>query len=137
MLDAGLPIPEVNRPVLDRGGRLLGVADLLDVAAGVVGEYDGADHRAARRHTRDVAKGDALREHGLEVFRVTALDLPRTDLVVSRMRRSRSRARFLSEDARSWTLVDPSEEPVPTLDEVLELREWRRSVAIRSDPQVS
>ena len=137
VLDAGLPIPEVNRPVLDRGGRLLGVADLLDVAAGVVGEYDGADHRAARRHTRDVAKEDALREHGLEVFRVTALDLPRTDLVVSRMRRSRSRARFLSEDARSWTLVDPSEEPVPTLDEVLELREWRRSVAIRSDPQVS
>ena len=76
VLDAGLPIPEVNRPVLDRGGRLLGVADLLDVAAGVVGEYDGADHRAARRHTRDVAKEDALREHGLEVFRVTALDLP-------------------------------------------------------------
>src|SRR3954447_802486 len=44
VLDAGLPVPAVNQPVYDLDGRLLGVADLLDVAAGVVGEYDGEDH---------------------------------------------------------------------------------------------
>lgn len=48
-LDAGLPEPLVNPPVFDIDGRLLGYPDLLDVEAGVAGEY--AVPRAARtRH---------------------------------------------------------------------------------------
>jgi hypothetical protein len=128
VLDAGLPLPEVNRSVFDLRGRLLGIADLLDETAGVVGEFDGADHRTAGRHTRDVAKDDAFRDHGIEVFRVTGLDLARPEVVISRMRRSRSRGRFLAADPRPWTLVDPRVEPVPTLDELLDHREWMASV---------
>jgi hypothetical protein len=37
---AGLPGPLVNREVFARSGRLLGIADLLDLDAGVAGEYD-------------------------------------------------------------------------------------------------
>ena len=76
VLDAGLPAPRVNQPVFDRGGRLLGIVDLLDVEAGLVGEYDGADHRGAARHAGDVGREDELRRAGLEVFRVTGPDLP-------------------------------------------------------------
>ena len=35
----------MNCPVHDRSGRLLGIADLLDEEAGLVVEFDGADHR--------------------------------------------------------------------------------------------
>ena len=80
VLDAELPPPLVNKPVFDLNGRLLGVADLLDPQAGVVGEFDGAEHRAARRHTADVEREDRLRRHGLEVFRVTGLGLLDTGL---------------------------------------------------------
>lgn len=54
VLDAGLPPPLVNQPVWDRDGNLLGIADLLDEEAGLVGEFDGADHRTATGHTRDL-----------------------------------------------------------------------------------
>ena len=70
-----VPRPLVNREVFDRDGRLLGVADLLDVDAGVVGEYDGERPRRLRQRSRDAAREAAFRDHGLEVFRVTGLDL--------------------------------------------------------------
>ncbi|UUZ59342.1 hypothetical protein [Nocardioides sp. B-3] len=54
----------VNVPVYDVSGRLLGIADLIDLEAGLVVEFDGADHREAARHTRDVVKEDALRRVG-------------------------------------------------------------------------
>ena len=71
VLDAGLPPPRCSRPVFDRSGRLIGYPDLLDVDAGVVGEYDGADHRRALRHSRDVAREEDFRRAGLEYFKVT------------------------------------------------------------------
>ena len=77
MLAAALPRPEVNARVLDSAGRLLGVADLLDYDAGVVVEYDGADHRGLERHTSDNAREEAFEAHGLIVVRVTSLDLYR------------------------------------------------------------
>ncbi len=42
---AGLPKPTVNVPIFDLDGRLLGIADLLDEEAGLVTEFDGAQHR--------------------------------------------------------------------------------------------
>jgi hypothetical protein len=53
-VDAGLPEPLVNRELFDLEGRLVCVADLLDPVAGLVVEYDGAEHRKARRHSKDV-----------------------------------------------------------------------------------
>jgi hypothetical protein len=125
MLDAGLPMPEVNQPVYDLGGRLLGIADILDVEAGVVGEYDGEEHRNVRRHAHDVAREDILRRHGLEVFRVTGPDMSNRHLVVERMHAARARARWLSPEQRAWTTQDPSSsEPMLTLDDLLDHREW-------------
>jgi hypothetical protein len=43
----------VNRPVFDQHGHHVATPDLLDVEAGVVGEYDGAMHRGRARHARD------------------------------------------------------------------------------------
>ena len=65
-LDAGLSPPLVNCPVLDLSGRLLGIADLLDPVAGLVVEFDGADHRSARRHSSDVDREAGFRGVGLE-----------------------------------------------------------------------
>jgi hypothetical protein len=75
MLQAGLPRPEVNVPVHDIEGHLLGIPDLLDGEAGVVVEYDGADHRRLARHTTDNLREELLENHGLIVVRVTSIDL--------------------------------------------------------------
>ena len=45
IFDCGLPDPVVNAVVRDTSGRLLGIGDLLDPATGLLGEYDGAQHR--------------------------------------------------------------------------------------------
>lgn len=124
-LDAGFPRPLVNQPVWDLNGRLLGIVDLLDPVAGVVGEFDGADHRTATRQSKDVNRETGLRDHGLEFFRVTGLDIPRRSLVVRRMRSTRGRALFLSARQRTWS-VDPPRgwPPAESLDEFLEQRAW-------------
>lgn len=131
VLDAKLDPPLVNQSVFDRQGRLLGVADLLDPVAGVVGEYDGAAHRGARRHRRDVMREDRFRRAGLEYFKVVSLDLADVGLVVDRMLTTRARAKFLSPDERSWCLTPPAEwveSPLDgaSLDERLAYREWLR-----------
>lgn len=101
-LDAGLPRLHVNCPVHDRSGRLLGLADLLDEEAGLVIEFDGADHRSRRQHTRDTRRDEDMRGVELEVTRVTGTDLRDTGLVVGRLQRARSRARFLPPGQRRW-----------------------------------
>lgn len=123
-LDAGFPRPLVNQPVFDLDGNLLGIADLLDPVAGVVGEYDGADHRKALRHSKDVAREDRFRRRDLEYFKVTGPDMLSTPVVTDRMASSRSRAKWLAPADRPWTLVPPPGwEPWPTLDELFAYRE--------------
>jgi hypothetical protein len=119
--------------VFDRDGRLLGIADLLDLEAGLVGEFDGADHRSAGRHSRDVRREDGLRRVGLEVFRVTGPDLLDRALVVERMLAARRRARWEPGVARDWTVTPPPAwERSLTLDEELDhrdlLRSWHEAV---------
>jgi hypothetical protein len=129
VLDAGLPRPLANRPVFDLHENLVGIADLLDPVAGVVGEYDGAAHRAARRHRRDVRREDLFRRVGLEYFKIVGADLLDLDLAVDRMITTRRRAPFLSAGRRRWTLVPPEgwyDSPLDALplDERLAYREW-------------
>ena len=107
ILDAGLPAPLCNRAVFDLDGNLLGYPDLLDPVAGVIGEYDGADHRSGERHRRDVAREELFRDHGLEYFTVVGADLSDLGLVVARMRRTRERAKFLPPESCAWTLDPP------------------------------
>ncbi|CAN5564304.1 hypothetical protein BH24ACT11_BH24ACT11_14940 [soil metagenome] len=128
-LDAGLPRPLVNQPVWDRHGRLLGIADLLDVQAGVVGEFDGADHRGAARHSKDVEREQGFRDEGLEFFRVTGPDIRVRRRVIRRMLSARGRARWTIERDRTWTTAPaPGAGQEQTLDEYLDERDWWRSV---------
>lgn len=128
-LDAGLPAPLVNQPVWDLAGNLLGIADIFDPAAGVVGEFDGADHRGARRQSKDADREGRFRDQGLELFRVTGLDIPDRRTVVNRMRSTRARARWLPEGSRAWTIEPPDGAAgEPSLDEYLDHRAWLVSV---------
>ena len=108
LLDAGLPPPLCNQPVFDGRGQLLGYPDLLDPVAGVVGEYDGADHLRRDRRRRDIQREQRFRDHGLEYFSAVRGDLRDRDLVARRMLRARARARFLPPGERSWTLQPPA-----------------------------
>ncbi len=107
VVDAGLPRPLVNVPIFDRRGRLLGYPDLLDEEAGLVCEFDGAEHRRAARHSSDVGREDVFRRHLLEVTRVTGPDLVVPHRVRSRLLEARSRARWLPEADRPWTTTPP------------------------------
>lgn len=107
-LDAGLARPLTNTPVFDRAGRHLGTPDLLDVEAGLVGEYDGALHLHRRRRSQDIAREHAFRRVGLEVVTMTAAD--RSDpqrTIVPRLLETRARARFEAERDRAWTATPP------------------------------
>ena len=77
VLDAGLPPPLCNRPLFDLDGNLIGIPDLFDPVAGLVGEYDGADHKDGERHRADVAREERFRDHGLEYFQIVRGDLQR------------------------------------------------------------
>lgn len=119
-IDAGLPPGvHVNCPVLDRAGRLLGIADLLNERAGLAVEFDGAEHRRAGRQTRDVHKDEELRSHGLEVTRVTGLDLLEVPRVVRRLLDARGRAKFEADPDRRWVARPPAD----SLEERLQERE--------------
>lgn len=134
VLDAGLPAPRVNQPVFDLRGNLLGIADLLDAEAGVAGEFDGADHRGALRHSDDVRREDLFRRHGLEVFRVTGPDLSVIDRVVARMHGARARARWDPVEHRRWTIVPPPWwDEAPCLDAILDRRDAVRALHEQQD----
>jgi hypothetical protein len=108
VLDAGLGPPLCNVPVFDRHGRLLGYPDLFDPVAGVVGEYDGADHKARDRRRADITREQLFRDHGLEYFTVVEGDLLDRGAVVRRMHAARARAQFLPGDRTLWTLTPPT-----------------------------
>lgn len=136
-LEAGFPRPWVNRSIWDLSGRLLGTADLLDEAAGVVGEFDGADHRRAGRHSSDVAREHRMRRAGLEVFRVTGPDLPRRDMVADRMAYHRSCGLWLPPEKRAWTVTPPpGTEPVQSLDDYLDQEDFHREMREMHDREL-
>jgi hypothetical protein len=106
VLDAGLPEPLCNVPVFDLAGNLLGIPDLLDPVAGVVGEYQGEVHRPPERRRADHERAQRFIDHGLGYFEVVAGQLAdfRT---ATRMRHLRAEAKFLPPEARTWTLEQP------------------------------
>jgi len=75
ILDAGLPVPQVNPELSDGRGRLLGLPDLLEEDTGLVGEYDGGQHRELGNHTADNVREEAFEREDLTVVRATSLDL--------------------------------------------------------------
>ena len=109
-------------PVYDSPARLIGVPDLFDPVAGLVGEYSGAVHRSAQRATRkDVAREEGFRSHGLEFVERGRAATAAT--VVAARIRARSGAGSLacrrsSGPGRWWHRRGPA--PVETLDARLE-----------------
>lgn len=132
VLDTPHPRPLTNREVFGAGGQLLGIADLIDPEAGVVGEYDGAEHARAGRRSRDAARDSAFRDHGLEVFRVTGYDEHHPELVRGRIGSAYERAARLRMPRR-WTLQPPAGWQVaPSLDEQLDLQDVLRSLHLQA-----
>ncbi len=105
--DAHLPPPGVNTMLFDLDGRLVGCADLFDADAGLVIEYDGAEHLRTRRRARDAARDEDCRALGLEYTRVVAPDLRNPALVVRRLHGARARSLFLPPEQRRWTTTWP------------------------------
>lgn len=114
----------VNCPIHDLSGRLMGIADLVDLEAGLVVEFDGADHREGARHTRDVVKEDAFRRAGIEVVRVTGSEVDNEAVVTGRVRAGRERAKFEPEVERRWVARPPAD----TLHDLIEERDFMRSL---------
>lgn len=92
VLGAGLRMPEPNRWLYTDSGELLGRADLLAADAGVVGEYDGADHAGARRRSQDHARREAMEAHGLIVLQHAWADLgPQRKEAIQRIKGAHAR----------------------------------------------
>ncbi|VXC19335.1 hypothetical protein [Aeromicrobium sp. 9AM] len=104
-LDADIHGLQVNVPVFDLFGNLLGIADLIDPATGLVIESDGADHREAQRHTDDNIREEKFERARLVVCRVTSLDHVDRWATVGRIHRARLDAS--RERGRLWTLEKP------------------------------
>ena len=128
MLRAGAPRPLTNREIFSPEGRILGIADLVDEEAGVVGEFDGGVHARARQRSKDAARDGRFRDHGLEVFRVTGYDLHDPAAVVHRIRSTYARALRRAASDRRWTLTPPPGwVPRPSLDDILTQRDLLRA----------
>ncbi len=108
MLEAGLPRPEVNLPIFNLQGGLLGIGDLLDEEAGLVTEYDGNLHRERFRHHNDNIREEAFERAGLVVVRADAVDLKDDHTEVVR-RLLGGYQDGLARDRRRdrWTVVEP------------------------------
>lgn len=126
-VDAGLPRPLCNRLVYGLDGSVLGCPDLLDVEAGVVGEYNGAEHQKRERYRADVGRTERFLAAGLECFAVVGGDP--VVVQVGRMRAARARALARPPRPRAWTIEPPmgAWRPLePSLDDELDAADRRR-----------
>ena len=104
---AGLPKPCVNRTLVHAdGGYTLGKPDLLDPEAGLVGEYDGSQHRALDQHTADNFREEGFERVNLVVSRATAQDLwPGRNSLVYRLRDAHLQGRCRDRSKDRWSLL--------------------------------
>jgi hypothetical protein len=84
LVKAGLPRPEVQKPLHDSQGRFVGRADLYYDLARLVVEFDGGNHRD--RLVEDNRRQNMLINAGYSVLRFTASDIfNRPDTVVAQV----------------------------------------------------
>lgn len=90
LIQAGLPRPQTQIPVLDEFGDAIAYLDMGWQDVKVAVEYDGDHHRSDRRqYKRDVRRLEMLERRGWIVIRVVAGDRPAE--VVSRVRAALAR----------------------------------------------
>jgi len=124
--------PVSNHPVFDRDGRFVATPDLLDVEAGLYGEYDGDVHLDRARRSSDIARESALRGLGLEGVTMTATDRRDVGPYLQRVREARSRALCLPPEKRLWTIEPPAWwTPTVTVDQRRSLEGWQRDRYLR------
>ena len=129
---AGLPRPLMNRPVFDRFGSHIGTPDLLDPAAGVVGQYNGGLHLAGSQRLRDRDMEEAYRSVGLECFTMLAGDVRDELRLAGRMHAARARARWAAPSTRDWTTELPQWWiPTFTVDQRRNLDQGQRARLLR------
>lgn len=104
---AGGRRPRCNVPVFDLEGRFVATPDVIDVAHGVFGEYQGRVHLDVEQRDDDVGRDERLLDLGLEGAIMTAPDLRRPDAFRARVRRAYARADARA-GVRRWTVVKPS-----------------------------
>ncbi|MBG6099235.1 hypothetical protein [Nocardioides luteus] len=96
-----------NHPVFDHAGRHLATPDLLDLEAGVVGEYDGSLHLEGKQRAQDIRREEDLRGAGLEYVTMVSADLGDPSGFKARTLAARKRARAAA-GPRRWTLDPPA-----------------------------
>lgn len=128
---AGLAPPLCNPPVFDLEGRYVGTPDLLDVARGHIGQYEGAVHLAVGQRASDVRRDERYRAVGLETTAVYSVDLAAPYRLIPRLRAADARA-SLATGPRRWTIRPPAWwEPATTVAQRRALSGRAREVALR------
>jgi hypothetical protein len=85
LINAGLPVPEVQTDLYDGEGNFVGRADLYYPSAHLVIEFDGGNHRD--RLVSDNRRQNALIEAGYRLLRFTAADVyGRPEAIVAQVR---------------------------------------------------
>lgn len=120
-----------NHPVFDLAGNHVGTPDLLDLDAGVVGEYDGALHLAGKQRSRDIKREGDFRRLGLEYVTMVAGDRRDPSDFLQRTQDARRRARQKG-GPRQWTITPPEWwTPTVTVDQRRALTADQRSRFLR------
>lgn len=104
---ARMQVPLCNVPVFDLDERLIGVPDLLDPVAGVIGEYNGRLHLEEGQHHKDVVRHDDFLGHGLEIATMLAGDLTDPAGFIARLQLAYARAADVPAARRRWTIEQP------------------------------
>lgn len=76
LVEAGLPEPKLNIPIVLPSGVVIPDRDLVYPAQKVVVEYQGSTHEEPQRAARDHYHAEILREEGWEVVPIVNDDLP-------------------------------------------------------------
>lgn len=89
----GLPDPQLQVPIRDAAGDLVGVVDFLFADARTIVEFDGALKYGSREDLlAEKRREDRLRQLGYEVVRVTWADLAYPDRIAARVAAAFARA---------------------------------------------
>jgi very-short-patch-repair endonuclease len=75
LVDARLPMPQVNVAIFDANGGYIARPDLSYLEAKIAIEYEGAHHLDPKQFRRDTVRDQLLAALGWIVIRVTARDL--------------------------------------------------------------
>ena len=102
----GFSALEVNVPIFDRSGALVGIADLLDRASGLVIESDGSGHREDFAHSEDNIREESFEMLNLFVSRVGGMDHRDEAALVQRLQQARLHASMRAVEPL-WTTDKP------------------------------